>query len=170
MWTLMEGFNHLQPNELDILLEAPVYITVLIGAADGKLDRQEKYWSEKLMETRSYARPKELNEYYRVVAENFLDKVDATLKALPQDTALRTAEVAQKLELLNDILAKLDQVLAYDLYKSYTSLAEETAEASGGFLRIGAISHEEAEWVKLPMLRPIEKPAHFFKKEADKED
>jgi hypothetical protein len=39
-------------------------------------------------------------------------------------------------------------------------LAEETAKASGGFLRIGAIAPEEEVWMSLPMLTPIAAPAH----------
>lgn len=158
MWTHLEGFNHLHATELDALLEAPALITVLVGAADGVLDREERNWSDRLMRARTYNNPKHLNEYYSIIANGFLDKVDKTLSELPDNVDARCNLISQKLSLLNPILAKLDDPLGADLYKSYLGLAEETAKASGGFLRIGAISAEEARWIDLPMLTPVNGP------------
>jgi hypothetical protein len=155
MWTLIEGFRHLDPAELDILTDAPVYITILVGAADGNLDREERRWTERLMRTRSYSKPKTLNEFYRVVSTNFLEKVDQKLSELPQDPDDRNHLISRELEKLNTALAKLEHKLASDMYKGFLGLAEETAEASGGFLRIGAISAAERKWIGLPMLTPI---------------
>jgi hypothetical protein len=158
MWTHLSGFDQLTSYELDALVDAPVLITVLVGAADGDLDREERTWSERLMQARTYSKPRHLNEYYTVVAHNFLAKLDAALERLPFEAADRNAVISKELEHLNPILAKIDQLLAADLYKSYLGLAKETARASGGFLRIGAISPEEAEWIKLPMLTAIAPP------------
>lgn len=158
MWTHLSGFDQLTSYELDALVEAPVLITVLVGAADGDLDREERTWSERLMQSRTYSNPHHLNEYYGVVANNFLAKLDAALERLPFDVEHRNPVISKELEHINPILAKLDQLLAADLYKSFLGLAKETAKASGGFLRIGAISPEEAEWISLPMLTPIAPP------------
>lgn len=158
MWTMLEGFRHLTPAEIDALVDAPVLITILVGAADGELDREERYWADRLTQARTYARPKDLNDYYRVVSQGFLDKVDQKMATLPTDTGQRNEQIKVTLEELNPILDSLEIHLAADLYKSYVGLAEETAAASGGFLRIGAISAEEARWVDLPMLTPIIAP------------
>ncbi|MCC6460193.1 MAG: hypothetical protein IT260_06965 [Saprospiraceae bacterium] len=157
MWTMLEGFEHLAAEEIDVLIEAPVLITVLIGAADGTLDREERSWTEKLMRTRTYSKTAHLvSEYYRVVAEGFLEKVDATMAQLPADADARNQAIAEKLSAVNPVLAKLDLHLAASLYKSYVSLAQEAAKASGGFLRIGSVSAAEYEWLKLPMIQPVE--------------
>jgi hypothetical protein len=158
MWTHLEGFQHLSSAELDLLLLAPVRITILVGAADGELDREERRWTSRLVETRTYARPKELNEFYRVVASGFLDKVDREMGALPTDASLRCEQLSDQLQSLNLLLAKLDPVIAYDLYRSFLGLAKEAAVASGGFLRMGAVSPEESMWIQLPMLTPVPKP------------
>ncbi len=169
MWTLLTGFDQLLKEEIDALVEAPALITILVGASDGDLDREERTWSERLLRSRTYNNPKKLNEFYRVVVEGFWVKVHSEMAHLPQDPETRNAQISARLELLNPILAKLDVQLAADLYKGFLGLAEETAEASGGFLRIGAISAEEARWVKLPMLTPIKAPPGV-KKEGDDED
>jgi len=152
MWTLLDGFSHLHATELDALLEAPALITVLVGAADGILDREERTWSDRLMQSRTYNNPKHLNAYYSVVANGFMDKLDAFMAEYPDDVDQRSQLISDKLSKLNPILAKLDQPLRADLYLSYLGLAKETAKASGGFLRIGAISAAEAVWINLPML------------------
>lgn len=158
MWTFLTGFEQLTKEEIDTLVAAPALITILVGAADGELDREERVWSERLLRSRTYNNPKALNEFYRVVVEGFWVKVHSEMAHLPQDTDQRNAEISARLEKLNPILAKIDLPLAADLYKGFRGLAEETAEASGGFLRIGAISAAEAKWIKLPMLTPIAAP------------
>jgi hypothetical protein len=158
MWTMIEGFKHLSEEEFDLLVEAPALITVLIGASDGELDREERVWSERLLRSRTYNKPKSLNNYYRVVAEGFWARVQGALAHLPADVHARNEEISKRLSTLNPVLAKLDPHLAANLYKGFLGLAHETAEASGGFLRIGAIGAEEAKWIHLPMLTPVEAP------------
>jgi hypothetical protein len=155
MWTMLDGFQNLAKSEIDSLVEAPALITILIGAADGELDPEERKWTERLLRTRTYNRPKELNEYYRVVLQDFWEKVQAFMASLPVDAADRNEAIAARLEQLNPVLAKLEVDLASDLYQGFVGLAEETAKASGGFLRMGAISAVESKWVNLPMLVPI---------------
>ena len=169
MWTLLEGFQHLDKNEIDALVEAPALITILIGAADGAIDGEERKWTERLLHARTYNRPKELNEFYRVVLENFWKKVQHEIESLPVDVEARNQKIAQRLGELNPVLAKLDTDLAADLYRGFIGLAEETAKASGGFLRIGAISAAESKWVHLPMLTPIEHTKESGEGDEEKE-
>ena len=158
MWTHIEGFRQLNAAEFDLLIQAPVLITLLVGTADGKLDREERNWSERLLRTRTYNKPRELNEFYRIVSNGFLEKLDAKMEELPTEVERRSQELARELTQINPVLAKLDLQIAADLYKGFVALAEETAESSGGFLRIGAISPEERQWLGLPMLTPIAAP------------
>ena len=161
----MEGFRQLTPDELDALTDASVLITILVGTADGNLDREERTWSERLMRVRTYNHPKVLNDFYRIVSNSFLEKVDARLAELPTETERRSQEVARRLAQLNPVLAKLDPQIGADLYKGFIGLAAETAAASGGFLRIGAVSSVEEQWVNLPMITPIVAP-----KETEREE
>ncbi len=155
MWTMLEGFEHLTTEELDTLVSTPVWITALVGSSDGKIDRDERAWADRLMRARTYSMPGLLSEYYRVVADGFLEKVDEVMEGMPDAPEARSAELAGKIAAVNPVLAKLEPELGATLYKSYLILAKETAKASGGFLRIGAISSSEHEWVQLPMLTPI---------------
>jgi hypothetical protein len=170
MWTMLEGFKHLAGEEIDVLIQAPVLITILVGGADGELDRDERVWTERLLRARTYSKPNLISEYYRVVAEGFLEKVEKTMAAMPGDAEERNMLISEKLGVLNLVLAKLDTHLAASLYKSYVSLAQETAKASGGFLRIGSVSAAEHQWVKLPMLTPILAPVGDSPEEEEEEN
>ena len=156
---MIEGFKHLTSEEFDLLVEAPALVTVLVGASDGDLDREERTWSEKMLRARTYTSPKSLNDFYRVAAEGFWAKVHGIQAHYPHEVEERNAAISKRLGDLNPVLAKLDPKIGGHLYKGLLRLAEEVAEASGGFLRIGAINAAEAEWLGLPMLTPIEVPA-----------
>ena len=155
---MLEGFQNLASEELDALIATPLWITILLGGADGKIDGEERDWSERLVYAHTYAKPHVLNPYYAIVVHDFLGKLDRTLTELPTDPAARNEALAYKIGAVNPILQKLDTRLGAALYKSFVGLAAETAKASGGFLRIGAVSAAEQQWVKLPMLAPILPP------------
>jgi hypothetical protein len=154
----MKGFEALSPEERSALLHAPALITILVGAADGHLDGEERTWSERLLRTRTYNKPERLNEFYHLVAESFWVRVTSELAHLPAEVEARNAEISERLSHLNLILAKLDPALAAAIYKGFVGLAQETAKASGGFLRIGAVAEMEEKWVNLPMLTPVVAP------------
>jgi len=155
MWTILEGLEHLTTEEIDTLVSTPVWIAALIGSADGEIDREERAWADRLMHARTYSSPGLLSEYYRVVAQGFLEKVDDLMEIMPKAADARSAELADKIGAVNSVLAKLDPATGASFYKSFITLAQETAKASGGFLRIGAVSATENRWVKLPMITPI---------------
>lgn len=155
MWTMLEGLEHLTTEELDTLVSTPVWIAALVGSADGEMDREERAWTDRLMRARTYSSPGLLSEYYRVVAQGFLEKVDEVMEVMSEDMQTRNAELADKISAVNPVLARMEPAMGASFYKSFLALAEETAKASGGFLRIGAVSAAENKWMKLPMLTPI---------------
>ncbi len=148
-------FDGLTAEETQALIDAVPLVTVLIAGADGNIDADEKEWATKLTEIRSYAHPESLHEYYQSVGAQYAGKLDEVIESMPKDVATRNQQISDQLGQLNGILQKLDINLAYSLYKSLTSFAEHVAKASGGFLRFGAISSEEAKFVNLPMITPI---------------
>ncbi len=128
---------------------------MLVGGADGNLDAAERSWSEHLLRLRTYGRDDFLGDYYRRVAEDFRQALERQWKQLPSDPVQRNAALFEAIAAANPVLAKLERPVAATLYQSYLRLAEEVAKASGGFLRMGAVSAEESRWMKLPMLTPI---------------
>ncbi len=155
MATPKDDFSALTAAEYETLRQLPLWITALIGGADGVLDQTERNWAAHIVRIRTYAREGSFDEYYRHAAENFAEQLDALWQSLPSDAEARNHLLAEYIAQANAILAKLPTPLAAVLYQSYRKLAEEVAKSSGGFLRMGAISPEENRWLKLPMLTPI---------------
>ena len=155
---MVNQLETLTTEDQQILLDAVPLVTVLIAGADGKIDKNEREWAEKLTKIRSYAYHESLRPYYERLGETFAEKVDGLIDSLPEDTSIRNQEISGRLEKVNAILSKLDPAYAYHMYKSLTSFANHVARSSGGFLGFGSASKEEKEWLDLPMITPIVKP------------
>lgn len=152
----MDILNVLTDTEKSQLLEAIPAITILIAGADGEIDQDEKDWAAKLTNIRSFANNELLHEFYDAVGTDFESRLDAVLDLAPKTTEKRTEFLSEKLASLNPILAKLDPKVGYLLHKDFVSFAKHVAKASGGFLRIGAISSAEKKLIPLSMLDVIE--------------
>jgi hypothetical protein len=148
----------LTQEEINALVEAIADITILIGGADGKIDKNEIEWSEKVTQIRSYSLPENLQAFYQEVGKNFSDTLNGLITELPDDVEARTEILEGKLAALNPILAKLPQREGAELYHSYVSFAKHVAKASGGFLGFWSISYEESKFMGLPVLNKIEFP------------
>ena len=149
---IFENLSQEQYNELKSSLPL---ITILIAGADGDIDAQELNWAEKLTHIRSYAQPDLLNHFYEDVEKGFHEELESLIQSMPSDIDTRQDQISKRLAGLNKIFALLPNEVAYGLYESLTSFAEHIAKASGGFLRFGSVSHEEKEWIDLPMITPI---------------
>ncbi len=152
MWIRTKGFEALNDDELDHLMQAPALITVLIGLADGELDREERTWPEKLMRDRKFVDSPLLKDFYMVVAEGFWASLSGVITHLPASVADRTGYLSDALTALNPLLAKLEPELAAALYRSFLQLAKAVMETPSNQ---GRANLPEAKWVDLPMLKPM---------------
>lgn len=152
---MIRALEHLSKTEIEQLIDAIPLITILIGGADGVLDKDEKEWAKKITEIRTYNNQENLNEFYKMVGEVYSKKLDAFSESLPNHIEDRTKHISEKLTDLNEIMSKLDNDFGSQLYESYVSFAGHVAKASGGFLRFFNVSSEEKKLIDLPMLTPI---------------
>ena len=149
----MKIFEKLAKDELQLLLDAPILVTILIGGADGNLDEDEISWGSKLAHIRSNTKNSFLQDYYEMAAENFETRLDEIVKTFPEDTEERNEEISEILSNLNETYKKLDRNFVEELNKSLRSFAHQVAESSGGILGFGAESYQEHQWVDLSMLK-----------------
>lgn len=151
-------FTGITKEEYELLHEAVFDVVILIAGADGKIDQEEKEWADKITHIRTYSGPEVLREFYAQIDGYFEKHLQDKINKLSQEVEARNVTLATRLRNINPILAKLPQEVAASYYESLTSLAKHVARASGGFLRIWAISSKEAAWVELPMITPIDFP------------
>ena len=151
---MTQNFKVLSEAEFDKLKDAISLITVYIAGADGEIETEELKWATKITSIRSYFAHTDLIKFYTEVGKDFEEKVIEYAKDLDQ-LEVRNKTVTEKLTELNPIMAKLDPKVGAALYKSFLSLANHVAKASGGFLGFFSISSEEKAILDLKMINPI---------------
>ncbi len=150
-----KGFENLSTAEYEKLRCSVAWVALLIAGADGKIDSEEISWASKIAKIRSYANPDSLTPFYQDVGKDFDEYFKGILDNSPKDTKTRTTIAVDKIAELNPILAKLSPFMAYSIYTSLQTFATHVAKASGGFLRMWSISHEEDKYINLPMLNEV---------------
>lgn len=148
-------YRSLTNEEYQQIVDAVPLIAILIGGCDNNFDDQEKEWAKKIVHIRTFAHDIDLKPIYQDLDPVFETKLAEFLHQLPDNPAERNKAITKTLSKLNFILPKLKITIAARIYEGYLDFAEQVAKASGGFLRMLAVSAEENEWIGLPMLDPI---------------
>lgn len=150
---MISEFVPLREDEREILLDAPILVSILIAGADGNIDEQEKRKAIDIAQTKQSRAREQLSDYYNLVGERFEDRFYKLIEELPKDTEARTDRLCIELRKLNFILPKVDIKFGIKLHASLKDLAKKIAEASGGVLGYLSVSYEEAKLMKLEMLK-----------------
>ncbi len=148
-------FRSITDDEYQIILDSIPLIAILIGASDGNFDKHEKEWAKKIVHIRSFAHDIDLKPIYKDLDPVFEEKLNLAYDELPKNLEERNKIIIKKLMRLNGIFPKLKLKIAAGIYEGFLDFAEQVAKASGGFMRMLAVSSEESEWIGLPMLDPI---------------
>jgi len=154
---MIAGWNSLSVDDKTALIEAPVYITILIGAADNNLDDTEKEWGERLTHFRSITTEEYVQKFYEEADKVFHKKLLSVLASYETKgfTNVQKLEDARNsLKRVNQTLSHLDEDIANNIYNSLLSFAKHIAKVSGGILHMGGISPEEKELLDLKMIDP----------------
>jgi hypothetical protein len=153
---MLHEFRTLTPEEHQLMLDAIPLITLLVAGADGHIDSEELEVAEKIAHVRSYDFNNELNEYFQLVSDEHLHRLNHYHALFPKTTAERQAAITEELAKLNPILSKMDKYDAAVYYKNFRTFAMHVAKAAGGVLGFMSIAKEEAKVVDLPMLTVFE--------------
>ncbi len=148
----IKEFQQLSAEDAQQLLKAPALITVLIAAADGKVEKKETTWAGKVMSYREHIGDEDLFDYYHLADENFEAQVNDLLASATGNQEM-IASVSKELEKVGKIMTKINKVYADKLMESWQSFARQIAKASGGFLGFGEISSQEEQLMDLHMIK-----------------
>lgn len=153
---MIPEFKNLNQEEMDVLINSPALITLLIAGADGKINEKEVDWGAKIAHFRALDEQSILQNYYLEVDKTFNEALKELSSKVPLDKDERISKINQELEKNNAIFKKLDSNFAKELYKSYLRLAKQVAKASGGIWGYGSISPEEQKQLDLHVINPVE--------------
>lgn len=151
---MIAAFDNLSDSEVEAMLRSPLLVCILIAGADGTIDRKEIQEAVAVSRKKSNKSKATLLEFYRMVNEDFEDKLKVVMQSLPAQAQERNKIVVEELSRINQIWPKLDKTFAKDFHGSLKYIAEKIAESSGGLLGIKSIGEEEERYVELPMIKP----------------
>lgn len=153
---MIPEFHSLNDSEIELALKAPILVCILVAGADGTIDRKELREAIAIAsEQRNNHSP--LSSYFKLIAEDFEDKVKIVLQGYPHDPVQRNPVIIDELSRLNSLWPLLDKTFSIPFYELLLVLAEKIALSSGGILGIRAVGTEEAKYVSLPMIQHPEK-------------
>jgi len=136
--------------------DAPIWVGILIGCADGAMVPQELARIEEVIKTKTFSEHNDVHYLYTELANNDLNNKINTLFGQLTGTAEEKGKLASdKLSELNAIFEKMNPTYAKQFRESLHSLAVEVAKAAGGVFGIGRINHEERELIDLPMINEL---------------
>ena len=150
---MIPEFEQLNEDERNTMFSLPIFVSVLIAAADGKVDNAEIKKAISLSSIKTMKARKALLDYYKIINTDYEDKFKMTLANLPSDHKIREDQLILDISKVNDIFPKLDQPFAVKLYASLKDMAKHIAEASGGVFGYMSIGYEESKLVELKMIK-----------------
>ncbi|XOV94750.1 MAG: hypothetical protein ACFHWX_08600 [Bacteroidota bacterium] len=154
---MVKEFEGLREDEINLLLKTPAYVAILIGGADGEIDKKEYAEAVEILHLKQSKAREQLIDYFHEVGKTFQQDLDRLIKELPEDTEARTKAISTELRKLNIILPKIDKTFAIKLYASLKEFAKRIAEASGGVLGYLSVSFEESQLLDLKMIHEPKK-------------
>lgn len=149
---MIQEFNTLRDDEIEILLNAPVMVAVLIAGADDFIDEAEIDGAIDFSKKKKTMENGLLSEYFKKMDDNFEDALLDYIKDLPKPFEIRQPAIISYLRQLNGILPKVDQEVSAKFYEFLLEMSETVAKSSGGILGFKKISKEEAKYIHLDMI------------------
>lgn len=150
---MVPEFEMLSEAEVELMFKAPILTCILIAGADGNIDQTEIQEAINVANTKARRSRARLIEFYRMMSEDFEDKLKVLIQSFPNDAKQRNPLVVEELKQLNPILSKISRKFAVEFYNSMKEIAQKIAESSGGVLGIKSVGSEEAKFVGLPMIK-----------------
>lgn len=149
---MIKEFNTLRDDEIEVLLKAPVLVSILIAGADDKIDKNEIHEAVEIANSKQSRAREQLIDYYKEVGKDFKEKFEQIVNEMPDSPEGRSEIITKELRKLNFILPKIDRKFAVKLHASLKDMAKKIAEASGGILGYMSVSYEEAKLMELSMI------------------
>lgn len=150
---MQDKFSVLTSEEFNKLAEMPMYISLLIGQADGDLDHKEIEWAGKVTHFRTKTAHHTLRSFYTKSNEVIVERMNLAISELPEAQEEKMVFLDNKIASCNATLEKLDETTRERLIDSFKSLALSVAEISGGLINFFSTNPAEEKWLHLPMIK-----------------
>jgi hypothetical protein len=150
---MIPQFEELSEDERELMYSLPIYVSVLIAGADGKIDAVEVKKAVSLSDIKKLKARKDLLDYYNYVSTDYEDKIKMAIANLPVGLKEREKILVGHLKSVNEVFRKIDKPFAIKLYASLKEIAKHIAEASGGVFGYMSVGYEESRLIDLKMIK-----------------
>lgn len=150
---MIPELEKLSESEIDLLKKIPAMVTILIAGADEQISKSELKEAINLTKIKQSKARKELLGYYQNIAPDFEKSLNELLNSYPKEAEVRSKQVIEDIERLNDILKKVDRNWAIQFVDSMKDIAKKVAEAAGGVFGYLSIGYEESKLIDLKMIK-----------------
>ncbi|MGM0580385.1 MAG: hypothetical protein ACQETL_06885 [Bacteroidota bacterium] len=150
---MIPELKNLSESEIDLLKKIPAMVTILIAGADEQISKSELKEAINLTKIKQSKARKELLGYYQEIAPDFEKSLKELLNSYPQEAEVRSKQVIEDIERLNDILKNVDKEWGQQFVESMKDIAKKVAEAAGGVFGYLSIGYEESKLIDLKMIK-----------------
>lgn len=127
---MIRQFEKLTTREYELLLNAPVLLSILASCPLNEINKSQKADAIKLAHLKTFTATPLLIPYYTEVDKDFKEKFEATaIRYFPFDEVSRNA-LKMEIESVNFIIDKLNTEYAYILQKSLQEYARHIKRAA----------------------------------------
>jgi hypothetical protein len=126
---MIEQFEHLNPEERELLYKAPALVSVLAASGDKHITETQVADAKKMAHLKTFTAKPLLLTYYTEVEVNFSNNFDATVKKYAPFTRTKRDALKKEIEAVNAIIDKLDPTYAEVLHKSLAGYADHVRKA-----------------------------------------
>ncbi len=147
---MIREFEKLTDGEIDLMLKAPILVSILIAGADGDIDKKEI--KEAITQTQKKTSVT-LSGYLKEISQDFEDKLKVLIQSYPHTPAERGAAIMKELAQLDAVFMKIDRSFAAQIYQMLKELAAKIAASSGGIWGMKSVTDEEAKYLDLSVIQ-----------------
>lgn len=130
----MKHFKKLTKDEIELLLKAPVLVSVLAASRDHKISNEEKADAIKLAHLKTFTADPLLLSYYKEVENNFKHYFEMIVKKYAPFNDVKREELKKEINILNTVIIKLNKKIAKTLHNSLSRYAEHVKKSERSFL------------------------------------
>src|SRR6478736_6259744 len=131
---MIEEFEGLSKAEQKLLLQAPAIVSLIASIGNGKIDQWKKIDAIKLAHLKTFTAPPSLIPYYKEVDKTFKHDFQLYEKIYTPINDASAALLQNKIDLINNVIAKLEDEFAFALLASLLNYAEHVKKAYRGLV------------------------------------
>lgn len=151
--SMVPELDRLSASEVELIYKTPMLVCILIAGADGEIDKKEIKQAMTFAEKKHKRSLSSVSVLFKEISHDFEDKLKSLIQSYPYEATQRNPLLVEDLSSINAVLKKLDPSFAQEYYKTLLSIAESIATSSGGLLGYNSIGAEEAQFIKLSMIK-----------------